>query len=220
MKHTIPFAPLFATLCAVCVETAVAAPTVSNVAIAQDAEKNVIVTYDLDEEAIVTVSLTVGGEPLPVKTMVAGDANRLVAAGTGRKAVWNPNLDWPLQSAANVSAIVSAWTKDVPPDYMVVKLFDDAAGRKRWYYASTNDIPGGVTNVPSPRRNCDVLPDNFGHSPCLDVEASRSVLSSPSRVPLGHQAGVVRSPSRNLGAPAIRLTHFVRPRRNVPDECV
>ena len=125
---------------------AAASPTVSNVAIAQDAEKNVIVTYDLDEEAIVTVSLTVGGEPLPVPPTIAGDANRLVAAGTGLKAVWNPNLDWPLQSAANVSATVRAWTKDVPPDYMVAKLFNDGAERKRWYYASTNDIPGGVTN--------------------------------------------------------------------------
>ena len=146
MKHATHFAPLFATLCAVCAGAAFAAPTVSNVAISQDAEKNVVVTYDLSEDAIVTVSLAVGGEALPVSPLVAGDANRLVAAGTGRKAVWNPNIDWPLQSAANVSAIVSAWTKDVPPDYMVVKLFDDAAGRKRWYYASTNDIPGGVTN--------------------------------------------------------------------------
>ena len=146
MKNSLNTASLLAVLCLLCAGTATATPTVSNVSIAQDAEKNVVITYDLDEEAIVTVSLTVGGEPLPVPPTIAGDANRLVAAGTGRKAVWNPNIDWPLQSAANVSAIVSAWTKDVPPDYMVVKLFDDAAGRKRWYYASTNDIPGGVTN--------------------------------------------------------------------------
>ena len=127
--------------------TAVAAPSVTNVAVAQDAAtKKVTVTYDLSEEAIVTADILVGGAALPVPPKLAGDVNHLVAAGTGRSFVWNPSIDWPLQSAANVSATVSAWTKDVPPDYMVVKLFDDAVGAKRWYYASTNEIPGGVTN--------------------------------------------------------------------------
>ena len=123
------------------------APTVSNVGISQDsASKKVTITYDLDEEAIVTANILVGGAPLPAPANLAGDVNRVVAAGTARKIVWNPNLDWPLHSAADVSATLSAWTKDVPPDYMAVKLFDDAVGVKRWYYASTNDIPGGVTN--------------------------------------------------------------------------
>ena len=122
-------------------------PTVSNVSISQDAAtKTVTVTYDLDEEAIVTANIRVGGTPLSAPANLVGDVNHVVAAGNGHSIVWNPNLDWPLQSAANVSATVSAWTKDVPPDYMVVKLFDDAVGAKRWYYASTNDIPGGATN--------------------------------------------------------------------------
>ena len=132
---------------AIAAQTALAAPTVSNVAIAQDAAtKKVTVTYDLSEEAIVTVVFTVGGAALPVPPKLAGDVNHLVAAGTGKAIVWNPSKDWPLQSAANVSATVSAWTKEVPPDYMVVKLFDDAVGANRWYYASTNEIPGGATN--------------------------------------------------------------------------
>ena len=125
---------------------AAASPTVSNVAIAQDAEKNVIVTYDLSEEAIVTVAFSVGGEAVPVPVTVAGDANRIVTAGTGRKVVWNPNLDWPLQSAANVSATVKAWTKDVPPDYMAVRLRDDGTDLKIRYFATSNDVPGGVTS--------------------------------------------------------------------------
>ena len=122
-------------------------PTVSNVSISQDAAtKTVTVTYDLNEEAIVTANILVGGTPLSAPANLVGDVNHVVAAGNGHSIVWNPNLDWPLQSAANVSATVSAWTKEVPPDYMVVKLFDDAVGAKRWYYASTNDIPGGATN--------------------------------------------------------------------------
>ncbi len=125
---------------------AAASPTVSNVAIAQDAEKNVIVTYDLDEDAIVTVAFSVGGEAVPVPVTVAGDANRIVTAGTGRKVVWNPNLDWPLQSAANVSATVKAWTKDVPPDYMAVRLRDDGTDLNIRYFATSDDVPGGVTN--------------------------------------------------------------------------
>ncbi len=124
-----------------------AAPTVSNVAIAQDAAtKKVTITYDLSEEAIVTADILVGGAALPVPAKLAGEVNHLVPAGTGKTIVWNPSLDWPLQSAANVSATVRAWTKEVPPDYMVIKLFDDAVGVKRWYYASPNEIPGGITN--------------------------------------------------------------------------
>ena len=155
MKATLHFAPLalsfvlrrssFVLVAAAL--RATATPTVSNVAIAQDAAtKKVTITYDLDEEAIVTADILVGGAALPVPPKLAGDVNHLVAAGTGKAIVWNPSLDWPLQSVANVTATVRAWTKSVPPDYMVVKLFDDAVGVKRWYYASTNEIPGGITN--------------------------------------------------------------------------
>lgn len=127
--------------------SAAGSPGVSDVSISQDsATKTVTITYNLDEDAIVTADILVGGEPLSAPANLAGDVNRLVAAGMGLKIVWNPNLDWPLQSVADVSAKVNAWTKDVPPDYMVLKLLNDAVGVKRWYYASTNDIPGGITN--------------------------------------------------------------------------
>ncbi|MBQ6248377.1 MAG: SUMF1/EgtB/PvdO family nonheme iron enzyme [Kiritimatiellae bacterium] len=147
MKTKLAFASLCALFCSLCSETASAAPTVSNVAVAQDAAtKRVTVTYDLSEDAIVTAAFTVGGAALPVPATVAGDVNRLVSSGTGKTIVWNPSLDWPLQSAADVSATVSAWTKEVPPDYLAVKLFDDGVGAKRWYFATAGDIPGGATN--------------------------------------------------------------------------
>lgn len=147
MKTKLAFASLCALFCSLCSETASAEPTVSNVAVAQDAAtKRVMVTYDLDEDAIVTAAFTVGGAAMPVPATVAGDVNHLVAAGTGKTIVWNPSLDWPLQSAADVSATVSAWTKEAPPDYLAVKLFDDGVGAKRWYYATAGDIPGGATN--------------------------------------------------------------------------
>ena len=146
MKTKLAFAFL-CVLCGFAAKTTSATPTVSNVTIAQDAAtKRVTVTYDLDEDAIVTAAFTVGGAALPVPATVAGDVNRLIAAGTGKTIVWNPSLDWPLQSAAEVSATVSAWTKEVPPDYLAVKLFDDGVGAKRWYYATAGDIPGGATN--------------------------------------------------------------------------
>ena len=97
MKNTFAFASLCVLLCTLCFETAVAFPTVSNVAIAQDAAtKKVTVTYDLSEEAIVTVVFTVGGAALSAPASVAGDVNHLVAAGTGKAIVWNPSKDWPL----------------------------------------------------------------------------------------------------------------------------
>ena len=126
---------------------ALGAPTVSNVAIVQDSDtKRVTVTYDLDEAAIVTAEFFADGERPETPPTLAGDVNRFVQAGAARTIVWQPSIDWPLRSAASVTAKVSAWTKAVPPDYMVVKLFDDGAEINRWYYASTNDIPGGISN--------------------------------------------------------------------------
>ena len=146
MKHVFPFASIFVLVCGLDVQTH-AAPAVSNVAVAQDAATKVVtVTYDLSEEAIVTAALLVDGSAPPVPVTLAGEVNRVVAAGTGRKFVWNPSLDWPLQSAANVTATVSAWTKDVPPDYLAVKLCGDVSAPAIRYFATERDVPGGVTN--------------------------------------------------------------------------
>ena len=122
-----------------------AAPQVSNVTVAKDAtSRKVTISYDLDQDAIVTAEILVDGQTLDVPKVWAGEVNRFVAAGTGKKIYWQGDIDWPLQSAAKLGAKVTAWTKAVPPDYMAVKLFKDEVEEKCWYYASTNDIPGGV----------------------------------------------------------------------------
>ena len=122
-----------------------AAPQVSNVTVAKDAtSRKVTISYDLDQDAIVTAEILVDGQMLDVPKVWAGEVNRFVAAGTGKKIYWQGDIDWPLQSAAKLGARVTAWTKAVPPDYMAVKLFKDEVEEKCWYYASTNDIPGGV----------------------------------------------------------------------------
>lgn len=122
-----------------------AVPQVSNVTIAKDARsRKVTISYDLDLPAIVTAEILVDGKTLDCPKVFAGEVNRLVKAGTDKKIYWQGDIDWPLQSAAKLGARVTAWTLDVPPDYMAVKLFDDDVDAKCWYYASTNDIPGGV----------------------------------------------------------------------------
>ena len=132
--------------CAAAGLMAVAEPQVSNVTVTKDARsRKVTIAYDLNEDAIVTAEILVDGTPLDVPKVWAGEVNRFVAAGIGRKIHWQGDIDWPLHAAAKLGVKVTAWTKALPPDYMVVRLFDDV-GTKIWYYASANDIPGGPTD--------------------------------------------------------------------------
>ena len=124
-----------------------ATPVVSNVALAQDpATRLVTVTYDLGgADAIITLDVLTNGTSVGDAnlTVLSGDVNRLVAQGTGKKIVWNPDAA-VAPYAADATAAVSAWTESNPPDYLAVNL---SVANDLRYYTSTNALPyGGLAN--------------------------------------------------------------------------
>lgn len=124
-----------------------AVPSVSNVTLVQDAATRLVtVTYDIaDADAIITLDVTtnevsVGDWNL---TVLSGDVNRLVTAGTGKKIVWNPDAALA-PFVADAKAMVNVWTESNPPDYLAVNLNLENDIR---YYTSTNAMPyGGLAN--------------------------------------------------------------------------
>lgn len=123
------------------------APTVSNVTMAQDASRTVTISYTLsDEPAIVTVDVrtngvSIGGSNL---THFSGDVNKVVQPGS-RTMTWRPRKAWPGHKVdSGVTAVVTAWALDTPPEVMVVPL--DGNDGTAEYYADLASVPGGVTN--------------------------------------------------------------------------
>ena len=75
-----------------------ATPSVSNVTLVQDeASQEVTISYDLDQEGIVIAEILTNGVSIGWSNMrqMAGDVNRQVAAGTGKKIWWRPDRTWP-----------------------------------------------------------------------------------------------------------------------------
>ena len=127
--------------------------TVSDVTIAQNPlTRLVTVDYKLDgEPAIVTVDFMTNNVSIGEENFrnVFGDVNRVVDTNGVRRICWRPYLSWAGNSIDDeiVTAKVTAWTKDDPPDYLVVD-FDAPSGLSCIsYYVSTNALPdGGLSN--------------------------------------------------------------------------
>lgn len=133
---------------AVCGAAFASAPTVSDVTMTQDASRAVTVTYTLsDEPAIVTVDIrtngvSIGGANL---THFSGDVNKVVQPGAARTMTWRARKAWPGHKIdSGVTAVVTAWALDTPPDVMIVPI--DGNGGEVQYYADLASVPGGVSN--------------------------------------------------------------------------
>ena len=124
-------------------------PKITNVSVTSPRGGALNVSYDLDEDAVVTMAISIGGTKLTAATVrtLVGDVNRKVTAGNGRSIVWKAYKDCDNLNVAagQLSVELTAWTPIRPPDYMVCDLRTESAERVR-YYASSNDVPGGVTN--------------------------------------------------------------------------
>ena len=117
-----------------------ATPSVSVTGIATNSAGDVVVSYTLSgEDAIITCETFVDG--VSVGRHFTGDANRRVAQGA-RSFVWSPRSEG-VTVRGEVSAKVTAWTFDNPPDYLVIGL---ASPKVRRYYASAEMLPFPTTN--------------------------------------------------------------------------
>ena len=133
---------------------AMAAQNVGNVTVSRDAGRRLMtVSYTLAEPGIVTVAFKRDGVAIPEARFanVAGDVNKYVAAtgdGESRTIRWQTDIDWPETAFdGDVTAEVSAWTTNNPPDYVVLDLAtmtNSAPYVGARYYTSTNALPGGL----------------------------------------------------------------------------
>ena len=108
--------------------------------------RRVAINYTIDEEpAIVTVDIRTNGVTIGGANLwnFAGDVNKVVGVGAHRM-TWTPDKAWEgMRIPSGVTAIVTAWATNTPPDYMVVSL---TAQKTRRFYANEESIPFGVTN--------------------------------------------------------------------------
>ena len=127
---------------------------VSDVCWTYDSDQRIVqITYSLSESAIVTIDVctngvvSIGSQNF---TTLAGEVNKEVATGNGHKILWFADRDWSGHEIAesDLTVVVKAWTKAVPPDYLVVdlRLSHTATSETLRYYADAGAIPGGVTN--------------------------------------------------------------------------
>ena len=128
---------------------AAAVPVVQDVQVSQDRDdgRTVTVRYALSEDAVVTVDFQTNsvadasGDWVSIGagnfTSVAGDVNRLVGKTAGderRMIAWPARDDWPDVRAKSFRAVVTAWAKDAPPDYLLIDL--TTKSNVTWYVST------------------------------------------------------------------------------------
>lgn len=122
-------------------------PTVSNVSLVQsDDTHQVTITYDLDVEGIVIAEILTNGASIGWANIgqMAGAVNRQVAGGTGKQIWWRPGRNWPEGGkivSGTMTARVTAYPVDNPPDYMVADL---TGTQQKFYYPCEDAIPRGI----------------------------------------------------------------------------
>ena len=144
-----------------------AVPEVGNVVMSQPAgTRKVTITYTLaNAPAVVTLDIetnvtgnvwaSIGADNFQ---HVSGDVNKMVDGNGSHTITWLARRDWPNREIASggIRAVLTAWSPDHTPDYMVVDLSAEA-GDNVHYYTSTNDLPGGLLANPVYRTTSIVM---------------------------------------------------------------
>ncbi len=104
-----------------------------------------------DEPAVVTVEVFTNGVAVGAAGLRAlkGDVNRLVQPGS-RRIVWNARAGLGgVEGEVSVTAKVTAWSTNCPPDYLVVDLVGHGDEARFRYYVSEEALPfdGGVQDA-------------------------------------------------------------------------
>ena len=125
-----------------------AVPTVSDVVMSEDAAtRTVTVTYTLaNAPGIVTAMFLTNGVPVDSVTALGGDVNRYVTnANSTCSFTWIPEKSWPwhLIEDGSMTARVTAWATNAPPDYMAINL---SVTNAVFFHERAADVPGGITN--------------------------------------------------------------------------
>ena len=157
---------------AVAAATADQVPEVSGVTMVQKPNsRRVTISYTLaNAPAVVTLDvqtnrtgsatadeadwISIGGENVRFAT---GDVWKKVEAGDSHTITWRPDQSWRGHKVDAARAVVTAWSLDNPPDYMVVNLADAAAANSETYYPSEGCLPGGLLTNPDYRTTKLVL---------------------------------------------------------------
>ena len=150
-----PLSLLSALACA----SAFAVPQAENVTFSQDAGYVVNITYTLTETpAIVTLDIqtnvtgdvwaSIGSDHVAPGVTSDSEAYRKVTGSGTHKIQWRPYRSWPSESdiipIGKIRAVVTAWSLDNPPDYMVVDVSSKAKPNTWRYYPDADSVPGGV----------------------------------------------------------------------------
>ena len=102
-----------------------------------------IVTIDIQTNVSGNAWASIGGEHYQ---SMYGAVNRINTNLTTKSyAYWQPDVDWESNdpTKVNVRTVVTAWSTNSPPDYMVVDLI---AKSNLLFYANVESLPGGVSD--------------------------------------------------------------------------
>ena len=133
-------AAMLSACCALAGAAAMASPNVTQVKLSQDGGRRLHIDYTLDSPAVVTFDVMTNGVSIgrDLLETFTGDFG-LVEAGA-RRIAWDTRTHWPDRHVNGMTAKVTAWSLDAPPDYMIVDLVHSNVN----WYVSEADIPGGT----------------------------------------------------------------------------
>jgi len=165
---------------------AMATPVVSDVTMTQDSSRKVTITYKLSEDAVVTLNVLTNATPNAASgwASIGGEAVCNAQGAVWRKVTgadadgngdytitWHPDQSWKDESGSGfrvangcAKAVVTAWSLDNTPNYMVVDISSAAQPNTQRYYPSADFLPGSapgqkaaVTNNPAYRTSMLVM---------------------------------------------------------------
>ena len=159
---------------------ATATPEVTDVTMTQSgAGRLVTITYKLTEDAVVTLDVqtnatpnaatgwaSIGGEAIcNAQGAVWRKVTSADADGNGNCTItWRPDLSWVDEFGNGfkiadgcAKAVVTAWSLDNTPNYMVVNVSDAAQPNTQKYYPSAESIPGGLLDNDVYRKTAIVM---------------------------------------------------------------